>query len=226
MLKAGAGAQALWIVGLVWVSASLTACGGGDSGAQTANSSATGTISRDSGNATIQGIPPIIALVGQPYSFTPQAADSSGSGYFTVANLPAWAQFNTTSGQITGTPTAAQVGTYSNIIVTLVDAGTTVSLPAFDITVAANAASDAVTLSWQGPTENADGTPLLDLTGYQIHYGTSSGLYTGSIRLQNPGITTYVLQNLPLGTYYFAITAFNSSGVESSLSGEISATVD
>jgi Putative Ig domain len=227
MSRAGAVARALWVVGWALVGASLTACGGGDSGAATATSSAvSGTISRDSGNATIQGIAPTTAVAGQPYSFAPQAADSSGSGYFTVTNLPAWANFDTTSGEITGTPTAAQVGTYSNIVITLVDAGTTVSLPAFNIMVTAKAAPDAVILSWQAPTENADGTPLLNLKGYEVHYGKSSQAYTDTVRLPNPGITTYVVQNLPRGTYYFAITAFNSSGVDSSLSEEVSTTVD
>jgi hypothetical protein len=34
------------------------------------------------------------------------------------------------------------------------------------------------------------------------------------------------LDSLPTGTYYFAITAYNSAGVESNLSGEISATLN
>ena len=84
------------------------------------------------------------------------------------------------------------------------------------------AGSGSVTLTWQPPTENADGSPLRDLSGYNIYVGTSSSAYEyREIRLDNPGLTAYVVENLSPGTYYFAATAFNSSGVESSFSGEV-----
>jgi hypothetical protein len=83
-----------------------------------------------------------------------------------------------------------------------------------------------VTLSWQPPTENADGTPLLDLAGYTIYFGTMSQSYDNEIQLDNPGLTTYVVENLVPDTYYFAATAVNSSGIESTFSGEIAIAVN
>lgn len=83
-----------------------------------------------------------------------------------------------------------------------------------------------MTLSWQPPTENTDGSALTDLSGYVINYGTQSGDYTSSITLTNPGLTTYVVDNLAAGTYYFSITATASDGSESAPSPEVSATVD
>jgi hypothetical protein len=82
-------------------------------------------------------------------------------------------------------------------------------------------AAPAVSLQWAAPTENSDGTPLTDLKGYKIHYGTESQTYTGSISVDNPTVTTYLVDSLPAGTYYFAVTAYNSSGAESSLSDEV-----
>jgi hypothetical protein len=79
----------------------------------------------------------------------------------------------------------------------------------------------AVNLAWSAPTENSDGTPLTDLKGYKIHYGTQSQNYTGSISVDNPTVTTYLVESLPAGTYYFAVTAYNSVGAESSLSDEV-----
>ncbi len=77
------------------------------------------------------------------------------------------------------------------------------------------------------PTENTDGTPLTNLSGYDIHYGTSSGNYTQTINVSNPGIATYVVDNLTPGTtYYFTVAAVNAAGTESPLSTEVSATVD
>lgn len=88
------------------------------------------------------------------------------------------------------------------------------------------ASSGAVTLNWMPPTENTDGTPLTNLSGYDIHYGTSSGNYTQTITVSNPGIATYVVDNLTPGNYYFSVTAVNSQGTESPLSSEVTATVN
>ena len=87
-------------------------------------------------------------------------------------------------------------------------------------------ASSSVSLSWEAPTQNNDGSPITNLAGYKIHYGTSSDSYTETVALSNAGLTRYVIDNLKSGTYYFAITAYNAQGIESSLSGEIATMVD
>jgi len=86
--------------------------------------------------------------------------------------------------------------------------------------------SAAVTINWTPPTENTDGSPLTNLSGYDIHYGTSSGNYTQSVSVSNPGIATYVVDNLAPGTYFFTVNSVNSAGTESPLSPEVSATVN
>jgi len=88
------------------------------------------------------------------------------------------------------------------------------------------ASSSGVTLNWTPPTENTDGSPLTNLTGYDIHYGPRSGDYTQSVSVSNAGIATYVVDNLAPGTYYFSVAAVNSSGTESPMSSEVSATVN
>lgn len=85
----------------------------------------------------------------------------------------------------------------------------------------------SVTLQWQPPTENVDGTPLTNLAGYRIYVGTESRTYTHrEIELDNPGLTTYVIENLSPGTYYVAATALNSAGVQSFFSDELAVTVN
>ena len=87
--------------------------------------------------------------------------------------------------------------------------------------------SGSVTLTWQPPTQNANGSPLRDLSGYNIYIGTSSKNYEyREIQLDNPGLTTYVIESLEPGIYYIAATAINSSGIESSLSDEVVRTVN
>lgn len=88
------------------------------------------------------------------------------------------------------------------------------------------AQSGMVTLIWEPPTQNADGSPLMDLAGYNIYIGKSTNSYDRKIRLGNPGLTAFVVDDLDAGTYYFAATAFNWSGVESRFSGEIVKTLD
>jgi fibronectin type 3 domain-containing protein len=83
----------------------------------------------------------------------------------------------------------------------------------------------SVTLSWTPPTLNTDGSPLTDLAGYRIYYGTQPDHYRVIVQLDNPGLTTYVVDYLPADTYYFAMTAVNSKGIESALSGEASTQV-
>lgn len=83
---------------------------------------------------------------------------------------------------------------------------------------AALASGKSVTLSWDAPTTNTDGTPLTNLAGYTIYYGTNPGHLDQSVQISNVGVQTYVLDDLPSGTWYFAIMAVTASGGESSLS--------
>ena len=83
----------------------------------------------------------------------------------------------------------------------------------------------SVTLSWTVPTENEDMSPLTDLAGYIIHYGTQAGQYSNTIYVDDPKTTSYKFENLSPGTYYFAITAINTDDVESALSDMIAKTV-
>ena len=78
----------------------------------------------------------------------------------------------------------------------------------------------SATLSWTAPTQNNDGSSLIDLSGFKIYYGTEQGSYPTSVRIENPDICTYVVENLTPDTYYFVSTAINSGGIESSYSNE------
>src|ERR1700720_3131185 len=73
-------------------------------------------------HVTISGTPAASVTAGQPYSFTPSATDSQGRALaFAIANRPSWATFSARSGQLSGTPSTASVGTYSNIVIAVSD---------------------------------------------------------------------------------------------------------
>jgi len=169
---------------------------------------------------TISGNPPAAVMVGESYSFTPTASDPDGDPLtFSIANKPNWASFDTGTGRLSGNPTLANVGMTSNIRITVSDGDLSASTSSFAIDVTQTGTA-STTLSWTAPTMNEDGTTLTDLAGYKIYYGKSSRNYTNTIQIDNPSVTTYVVDNLSPDTYYFAATSVNSSGIESRYSGE------
>jgi len=164
---------------------------------------------------TISGTPVTSINSSSAYSFKPSATDPDGDALtFSIANKPQWASFNGATGQISGTPAAADVGSYANIVVAVSDGKTSASLPAFAIAVNQNSLGTA-TLSWTPPTENTDGTTLTNLAGYRIVYGTSAGALNQILEVTNPSVSTYVVEDLSPATYYFAVRAYTTSGAES-----------
>lgn len=180
------------------------------------------------GNAAphISGTASASAIANEKYSFTPVATDADNDALgFSIQNKPEWASFNTVTGALSGTPTLAHTKTYSNIVITVNDGSASVSLPAFAITVSEPSSGDGVTLSWIPPTENEDGSALLDLAGYTIVYGPSSTMMHQSVRIENAGLSRYVFDDLPTGTYYFGVKAFTDDGVQSDVSNIVSKVV-
>ncbi|MEI6166081.1 MAG: fibronectin type III domain-containing protein [bacterium] len=75
-------------------------------------------------------------------------------------------------------------------------------------------------LAWDAAANASDGSPVADVAGYRLYYGTTSGGYSNMIPA---GLSlTATATNLQAGTpYYFAVAAYNAAGVESSLSAEL-----
>jgi hypothetical protein len=174
---------------------------------------------------TISGTPATAVMQGTQYTFQPTAVDANGDVLtFTIVNKPAWATFSAATGRLSGTPGAADVGTTTGIVIAVTDGALTSSLAAFNVAVQAVALGSA-TLSWTPPTQNTDGSALTDLGGFKIYWGTSQSNLSNVATINNPGITTYLVENLVPGTYFFAATAFDTSGNESTRSNVASKTV-
>jgi hypothetical protein len=78
-------------------------------------------------------------------------------------------------------------------------------------------AQHSVTLAWDPSTSG-------NIADYKIYYGQASHTYTGQVHLGN--VTQGTVTGLTAGvTYYFAVTAVDTTGVESDYSGEASYTV-
>jgi hypothetical protein len=211
-----------WFTGLMLIALLLDGCSGA---AITSNSPAGQSSSSPPPSAStpsdalihIAGTPATEVTAGTAYSFQPAVSEATSSITFSITGQPAWASFSTTTGALTGTPTAAELGTTGEITITASDSSSTASLTPFAIEVkaASPTGTGSATLTWAAPTHNTDGSPVTGLVGYHIYYGTNQSDPTQSINVSGPTSTTYTVEGLTPGTYYFTVVAYNSSGVDS-----------
>lgn len=90
---------------------------------------------------------------------------------------------------------------------------------------AAHAQTGINDLTWTPPTTNTDGSPLTNLAGYRVYWGTVAGNYPNSATLTTPAATTYRVSGLVVGTRYnYVVTARAATGTESVFSNVASAT--
>jgi hypothetical protein len=75
------------------------------------------------------------------------------------------------------------------------------------------------------PTERTDGSALTNLMGYKVYYGQNSSSLTHIVNISNVGQTSHYVENLDAGTWYFAVTAYDSAGLESAKSAVRSKTI-
>lgn len=75
-----------------------------------------------------------------------------------------------------------------------------------------------ITLMWEPPTENTNGSALVDLQAYRIYGGSMRSNLKARVTLRNPGLASYVLEPASNSERFYAISAINSKGVESALS--------
>jgi hypothetical protein len=169
---------------------------------------------------TISVTPAASVMIGAAYAFHPAATAAVGRTLtFAVKNKPAWAAFDAASGMLSGKPVAANVGTYAQISISVSDGVASASLAPFSIGVAQPNAM--VTLSWTSPTSNTNGTAATELAGYRIYYGSKATQLNQVVTVEGAGVTDYEFRELSAGTWYFAVSAYNSDKVESTLTAVV-----
>jgi hypothetical protein len=116
---------------------------------------------------SIYGTPATTVQAARYYGFQSWATDTDHRAVtYSIANKPSWATFDTRYGHLYGVPTSANVGTYSNIVITASDGISKASLPAFSITVNGTGSTGgsgggsgttpttgAATVNWHPPTQ-------------------------------------------------------------------------
>lgn len=85
--------------------------------------------------------------------------------------------------------------------------------------------SGTLTLQWNAPTQNTDGTPLTNISAYNIYQGPSATTLVKVSSVTGQSLS-YTTPPVAVGTYYFAVTAIDSSGTESDPSATVSGTLN
>lgn len=185
---------------------------------------------------TISGMPPSTGQVGVVYRFQPTASDPDGNPLtFSIQQRPRWATFNTSTGELVGTPTADDVAFHASIVIGVSDGKASAALPEFSIAVRAASTTEpttpppsgtgTATLSWTPPTQTVDGSVLSNLAGYRISYGKSATELTQAVQVPSATARTHELVNLPVGTWFFTIRAYSTDGTESAQSNVVSKSI-
>jgi hypothetical protein len=173
----------------------------------------------------LSGIPSGSANAGINYQFQPTVSQSAGQVNFSISGRPAWATFNSTTGELSGTPTTSDIGMTSTVTITASNGSGSAVIGPFSIQVAAAGSQGSVTLSWQPPSENTNGTAATQLIGYYVYYGTSPDELTQWVIAWGAQTSSFSVENLTPGTYYFSVRAYNWLGVESAPSATVSTTI-
>lgn len=142
-------------------------------------------------------------------STSPSASSAGSSGASSSSTDSSSTSSSSTSSSSTGSSSTGSSSTGSST-------GSSPSTPP---------ATGTASLSWSAPTTNSDGSALTDLAGYHIHYGTSASSLTNEVNVASASAVSYQVSNLATGTWYFAVTSYTSSGLESSLSTVVSKTI-
>jgi hypothetical protein len=179
-------------------------------------------VSAPNSEPLISGTPDQSVTAGTEYHFAATASDSDNDELtFSITSLPTWASFNRQTGVLSGTPSTEDIGSYSNIVISVTDGTATASLSPLTINVLEpEATTGSVALEWVPPSTRTDGSTLdlSEIAGYRVYMGTTSDNLQQVVDLADNSINDYVVDNLDGGDYYFAVTTYDTEGNESSYS--------
>jgi hypothetical protein len=174
---------------------------------------------------TISGAPANAVTINQGYMFQPSASDPNGDNLrFAISGRPSWASFSTSTGRLSGTPTSANIGTYSNIVLSVNDGQVSAALPAFSIqvrdvanqppTISGSPSGSAMTGSAYSFTPSASDPDRNPLT-YAIanrpvwaSFSSSNGRLNGTPTASNVGNYANIVISVSDGRASTALPAF------------------
>jgi fibronectin type 3 domain-containing protein len=151
------------------------------------------------------------------------------SAYFVYRSLSSGGSYQLVAGSLTTSSyqdTSVTNGVTYYYVVTAMDSGGNESGQSLEVSatpVAPVVHETTAALAWNPPSKNSDGTPLTDLAGFKVYMGTASRNYSTVMDVGTS--TTYTFNSLLPGTYYFCVTAYDTTGNQSSPSAEVTKTL-
>jgi hypothetical protein len=184
------------------------------------------TVTAANAPPTISGTPPPTATVGTAYTFTPTASDPNGQTLtFSITNRPSWATFTASTGRLQGTPTSANVGTFSGIVISVSDGQASAQLAAFAIVVSTppnraptitgtpqSAVMQGTAYAFQPTASDPDGDTLtftVANTPAWATFDTATGRLSGTPAVQHVGTTSGIVITASDGTLTTSLPAFS-----------------
>ena len=185
----------------------------------------------------ISGSPTTWVTVGSTYSFAPAASDADKQTLkFTIANKPSWAAFSSTTGKLTGKPTA--VGLWNGIQIRVSDGSNTTSLKAFSLravsksNVAPTISGSPVTsvkagiaYSFQPNAKDSNGDPLVFTIANKpswASFSKTTGRLSGTPASSHVGTTSSIVITASDGGKSASLPAFSIKVTSGSTSGSTS----
>ncbi len=198
---------------------------------------------------TISGTPPSTVAAGASYAFTPAVSGANGRALsFAIVQKPAWASFNGTTGRLSGTPTAANVGAYKSIeimvnngisvallntfAIQVTNGSTPVTPPAADTVAISGTPATSVTAGSKYSFQPSARDSLGKSVSYSVQHAPSwasfsiaSGLLSGTPSSTQTGSYSGIIISASDGTASSALPAFAIS-VKSLVAATGSATLN
>ncbi|QSX36018.1 putative Ig domain-containing protein [Shewanella sedimentimangrovi] len=200
------------------------------------------TVTNTNDAPVITGTPATSANEDSAYSFTPSASDVDVGDVlsFSISGQPSWASFNTSTGTLSGTPVNSDVGSYSNIIISVSDGTVSTALSAFSITVVNT--NDAPVISGTPATSvnedsaysftpSASDVDVGDVLSFSISgkpswasFDSSTGTLSGTPVNGDVGSYSNIIISVSDGTVSVALSAFSITVINSNDAPVISGT--
>ena len=168
---------------------------------------------------SISGTPATTINEGETYLFSPTGSDSDGDTLtYSIANKPAWSIFDTSSGVLSGTPNADNIGTTSNIVISVSDGELSASLLPFSIEVIS--VNETPQANSQNVELDEDTVKTITLTGTdsdndKLNFEVVTEPLSGTIELQGDTVLYSPVEN------YNGSDQFTFIAKDSELSSEL-----
>ena len=184
-------------------------------------------------NAFTLTVNQIVRITQQPISQMLNEGASASLGVTATGTAPITYQWYYNGSAISGatsnqyalnSTTIADSGKYYCLVK---NPGSSATSSTATLSITAVAKTGSAVISWAAPSTRADGSTLssTDISGYDLYYSADSAASLAKLTSLSASELSIVVNDLAMGTHYFALATKDSNGLQSALSATISVTI-